>query len=153
MKKKAFCLHFFFFCIFFYLKRRNFFYAFKHGSAWLSLVQLGSAWFSLAQLCSAWLSLAQLGLAWLSSAQLGSVRLSLAQLRKAQLGSEHYFLLFFPFWLTTTLSHLMAVYSANEIRTFLSWAPCLKAYHFAGINRLIKGRKLTHQLFLWKKSP
>ena len=33
-------------------------------------------------------------------------------------GSVHYFLLFFPFWLTTTLSHLMAVYSANEIRTF-----------------------------------
>ena len=32
--------------------------------------------------------------------------------------SVHYFLLFFPFWLTTTLSHPMAVYGANEIRTF-----------------------------------
>ena len=29
------------------------------------------------------------------------------------------FLLFFPFWLTTTLSHQLAVYSANEIRTFV----------------------------------
>ena len=29
-------------------------------------------------------------------------------------------LLFFPFWLTTTISHPMAVYSANEIRTFFS---------------------------------
>ena len=33
--------------------------------------------------------------------------------------SVHYFLLFFPFWLTTTLSHPMAIYGANEIRTFL----------------------------------
>ena len=26
--------------------------------------------------------------------------------------------LFFPFWLTSTLNHPMAIYSANEIRTF-----------------------------------
>ena len=78
-----------------------------------NLTEHALAWLNLAQLSSACLSLAWLRLAWLSSAQLGSARLS-----AAQLGSVHYFLLFFPFWLTTTLSHLMAVYGANEIRTF-----------------------------------
>ena len=33
--------------------------------------------------------------------------------------SVDYFLLFFLFWLTTILSHPMAVYGANEIRTFI----------------------------------
>ena len=36
---------------------------------------------------------------------------------------------FFPFWLTTTLSHPMAVFSANEIRTFFFWSDStLKTY-------------------------
>ena len=33
--------------------------------------------------------------------------------------SVHYFILFFPFWLPSPLSHPMPVFSANEIQTFL----------------------------------
>ena len=137
-KKKAFCLLFSSIASFSILKKdATFFYLFKHCSTGLNLSQLGSTRLNAAQLGSTRLNLAQRGsflhliiacnfskwflFAIIASNFCMSFLLEIfgsAWLSLAQLGSVHYFLLFFPFWLTTTLSHLMAVYSANEIRTF-----------------------------------
>ena len=71
---------------------------------------------NLTQLNSNLLNLDQLGLTWLNLGQIGSTRVICYN--KFPDGSVYYFLLFFPFWLTSTLSHPMAAFSTNEIRTF-----------------------------------
>ena len=50
-----------------------------------------------------------------------STQLSGAFLIDSPSGLVHFFLLFFPFWLSSTISQLMAICSANEIQTFKIW--------------------------------
>ena len=47
-------------------------------------------------------------------------------------------------------TYLIRIFNVSLVRN--TRAPYIKPYHF-GINRLINSRNLTHQLFLWKKSP
>ena len=54
-------------------------------------------------------------------------------------GSLHYFLLFFPLWLSSILSHLMVIFDANEIRTF---SKVLISFHFHYAKRHVARRSL-----------
>ena len=122
------------------------FYLFKHGSTQLGLTQLDSTRLNSAQLGSTRLNSAQLGSTPLNSAQICSLRstfkkdlfasIAFTFFKKMQLYHLIILLLVillpvicpviwcFPIWLTSSLSYPMAIFSANEIRTFISYFIC-----------------------------
>ena len=67
-EEKSILPPFFFQCIFFYLKRRNLFYLFKHGLTRLNSAKIGSTCLNLPQIGSNWLNLAELSSTWLNLA-------------------------------------------------------------------------------------